>query len=182
MPLANAAAEHPWSTQAREGACWLVGHVLRGRGVRSLGGMLPAMGRYTDFRLYWEIWNGYPDREEPFANPNLVWVIASDDNASVCSVRREPGPSAHEIVWNARWRRLAVDEFRDLLGLLDQAQHAPLSTAVAGGDYLIAWKVTGVRSRRPFGLSAEYTAGPGGAGLTPLGQRMATMLHALEGR
>jgi hypothetical protein len=144
------------------------------------------MSHYTEFKLYWEQWGGYPDRTYPFGNPNLVWVIATKDSAARCLVRQE-SRGAMDVQGKADWERIPYTLVEQLIPLLHEAgvfsaaPHIGMDALVqpaANGDYLCVEDLTGVLDNRPFHLSLKYSA-PGGE-WSPLGERLRTVLIALR--
>jgi len=139
------------------------------------------MAHFTEFKLYWEIWGGYPDQDYPFGNPTLVWVIASKDSAVRCLVDGEPrGPM--EISWSADWKDIQFSLTEPLPVLLEEAGAfsipKQLVQGAPDGDYLEVWDLTGIFRDRPFGLSLKFTWP--GEQWSPLGQRLRSALMALR--
>jgi hypothetical protein len=144
------------------------------------------MSHYTDFKLYWEQWGGYPDRSYPFGNPNLVWIVATTDSAARCLVHQE-SRGAMTVEWKANWEQIPYALVAQLIPLLDEAcafSNTPLSDEralvqpSADGDYLCVEDVTGVLGDRPFHLSIKYLV-PGSV-WSPLGERLRSALIAMR--
>ena len=77
------------------------------------------MAHYTDFKLYWELWGGYPDRDLPFGQPELLWFVAAKNNAARCAVRSDAKGST-ELVWHANWQNIPYSLIQPLPALLDE--------------------------------------------------------------
>src|SRR5271154_6634430 len=75
------------------------------------------MSRFTDLKLYWEDWGGYPDRDYPFGNPTLMWLIASKQAAARCVVRSE-AQGAMTVNWSASWENISPTLVEPLPALL----------------------------------------------------------------
>lgn len=135
------------------------------------------MGRYTNFSLYWESWGGYADREAAFGFPTLVCVVASAENAAVCTVITDP-KRLPDIGWSADWRRVPLEDVAHLRALLEEVAQAPVVTGAEGGDYLSVENLTGALHGHPFHVTFQYTMA---AELTPLGRRLMTALAELRG-
>jgi hypothetical protein len=138
------------------------------------------MGRFVDCRLYWEEYGSYPDRDQPFGLPSLVWVIAKD-KAARCRVSAEP-KSASEVLWSADWKQVPYATVQGLKDMLEEVgafgELKPLVENGRGGDYLVVWDITGVVGDRAFHFSVEFTAP--GERWTPIGERFRQVLAALR--
>ncbi len=139
-----------------------------------------SMPPFTDFKLYWETWGGYADRDAPFGAPGLVWILASRTEAARCSVTASP-KSASEVLWSAQWTPVPQALIEPLPPLLEQigafGQLQPLVSGSAEGPYFSLWDLTGVLHGRAFHFSLRFTCP--GEQWTPLGRRLADALRAL---
>jgi hypothetical protein len=139
------------------------------------------MSRFSDFKLYWEDWGGYPDRDYPFGNPTLMWLIASKDAAARCMVRSD-AKGAMDVSWSARWESIPYTLVEPLPALLDEigafGAAQPLVQDAPDGDYLSVWDLTGVVGERPFHLSVKFSC-PGEI-WSPLGHRLRDALMELR--
>ena len=139
------------------------------------------MAHYTDFKLYWEDWGGYPDRSCPFGEPTLMWVIATKDRTARCIVDRAHR-GAMDVTWNAKWKGIPYSLVEPLPNLLEEAgvftESKPLVEDAADGDYLAVWDLTGIVRARAFHISLKFTCP--GERWTPLGQKVEAALYALR--
>jgi hypothetical protein len=140
------------------------------------------MAIFTDFKLYWESWGGYPDRSFPFGNPSLFWLLASGTGAARCAVARDSSGPARDH-WTARWEQVPWDLAEPLPALLRECgafgEPAPIVTDAVDGDYRVVWDLTGVSNDEPFHLCVNYILP--GERWTPLGIRLRDALGALQG-
>jgi len=118
------------------------------------------MSRFTEFRLYWEDWGGYPDRDYPFGNPTLTWLIASKEAAARCVVRPD-AKGAMDVSWSASWESIPYTLVEPLPALLEEigafGAPQPLVEDAADGDYLSVWDLTGAVGDRAFHLSVKFS-------------------------
>ncbi len=139
------------------------------------------MGHFTDFKLYWEVWGGYPDRSHPFGNPELLWVIASENSAVRCRVFPE-AKGAMTIDWNVKWEKIALDVVGQIKNILEEIgaydKLQPVVTNTVEGDYLMVWDITGVEGSRAFSISLKWTTP--GEQWTPLGERFREIMSLLS--
>jgi hypothetical protein len=141
------------------------------------------MAHYTDFKLYWEEWGGYPDREHAFGNPRLFWIIAQGESAAACNVFRTSTGSMTSAD-HAEWARIPYELFTPLPALLeeinvfDNPQTLVLSNPA--GDYRCVWDFTGVVGDRPFHFAINFCSGPVSEEWTPLGRQFRENLFALR--
>jgi hypothetical protein len=141
------------------------------------------MSHYTDFKLYWEEWGGYPDREYAFGNPSLFWIIAQGESAVACKVFRTPtGSMTSED--HAEWARIPYELFAPLPALLEEINvfenPQPLVLSNPAGIYRCVWDFTGVVGDRPFHFAINFCIGPVSEEWTPLGRRIKEILFALR--
>jgi hypothetical protein len=141
------------------------------------------MSHYTDFKLYWEEWGGYPDREQAFGNPRLLWIIAQGEGAASCKVfRTSTGSMTSED--HAQWTRIRYELVAPLPPLLEEIgvfeNPQPLVLSNPAGDYRCVWDFTGVIGDRPFHFSTNFCSGPQSEEWTPLGRRLHEILFALR--
>lgn len=141
------------------------------------------MSHYTDFKLYWEEWGGYPDREYAFGNPSLFWIIARGDAAGACKVfRTATGSMTSED--HAEWARIPYELVAPLPALLEEIGvfdvPKPLVISNPKGFYRCVWDFTGVIGDRPFHFSINFCSGPISEEYTPLGRRLNEILFALR--
>jgi hypothetical protein len=139
------------------------------------------MAHFTDLKLYWEEWGGYPERRYPFGEPTLTWILATRDSAARCLIRAE-SKGAMDVSWTASWAKLPSHLIEPLPALLEDIgafdSQKPLVADAPDGAYLTVWDLTGVLLDRPFHLSLKFTRP--GERWTPLGQRLRTALIALR--
>lgn len=144
---------------------------------------LNLMSRFTDFKLYWEDWGGYPDRDYPFGNPTLTWLIASKQSAARCIVRSE-AEGAMSVNWHASWENVPLALAEPLPALLQDigafGAPQPLVEDPADADYLSVWDLTGAVGTRAFHMSIKFGC-PGETWL-PLGRRLRDALMELRVR
>jgi hypothetical protein len=139
------------------------------------------MSHYTDFKLYWEVWGGYPERTYPFGNPELIWIIASENSAARCQVFSESKGSM-TLQWKAEWDKIeyeVVDRLKNVLediGAFDNLK--PLVANAAEGDYRSVWDLTGVDGDRTFRFSLTWTTP--GEQWTALGERFREIMGLLR--
>jgi hypothetical protein len=138
------------------------------------------MSRYTDFKLFWETYGGYPDRA--FQSPDLIWIVGSGASAARCKVERvrnHLGPRTFTAVWETIPYE-PVEAFKvmlDEIGAFDQLK--PLVTVRDSSPYMTVWDFEGLVGERAFHFSLEwFDALPPS---TPLGQRFFEALYALRG-
>jgi hypothetical protein len=134
------------------------------------------MSRYTQFKLYWEDWTGYPDQSHPWAEPTLVWIVATRETASRCLVDRQA--KDNKVIWNANWQALPYSKVRELVRLLHEVgvfdKPKQLVEDSGDGDYLSVWDLTGVLDDRVFHMSLSFRS-PGHKWNT-LGQQLKNAL------
>lgn len=143
------------------------------------------MSHYTDFKLYWEEWDGYPDREHAFGNPNLFWTIAQGESAVACKVFRTSTGSMTSAD-HAQWARMPCEIFAPLPALLEEigvfGVLKPLVQSDPAGEYRCVHDFTGVMGEKPFHFAINYCAPHPELELewTPLGTRLMEILYAIK--
>jgi hypothetical protein len=141
------------------------------------------MSHYTDFKLYWEEWGGYPDREYAFGNPSLFWIIAQGEDAVACKVFRT-STGSQTLEDHAEWARIPYELVAPLPALLEEigvfGALKPLLISNPEGDYRFVRDFTGVIGDRPFHFSLNFCSGPINAEYTPLGKRLNEILYAIK--
>jgi hypothetical protein len=141
-----------------------------------------GVAHFTDLKLYWEQWGGYPERDHPFGNPDLVWIVATRGAAARCRVVGVPA-GAMEIRWEASWSSIPYPLVEPLPNLLEEigafGTLKPLVASGASGDYRVVHDITGVLDSRAFHFALNFTT-PGHA-WTPFGERLMRMLEAISG-
>jgi hypothetical protein len=139
------------------------------------------MSRFTELKLYWEDWGGYPDRDYPFGNPTLTWLIASKEAAARCVVR-SASQGAMDVGWSASWENIPYTLVEPLPALLEEigafGAAQPLVEDAPDGDYLSVWDLTGAVGERAFHLSVKFSC-PGEI-WSPLGHRLRDALMELR--
>ena len=139
------------------------------------------MSRFTDLKLYWEDWGGYPDRDYPFGNPTLMWLIASKQSAARCIVRSETA-AAMVVNWSASWENIPSALVEPLPALLHDigafGTPQPLVEDRPDADYLSVWDLTGAVGDHAFHISIKFGC-PGECWL-PLGRRLRDALMELR--
>jgi len=139
------------------------------------------MAHFTDLKLYWEDWSGYPERSKPFGEPTLTWILATRDAAARCLIRAE-AKGAMDVTWKAGWTKLPFRLVEPLPAILEDVgafgSQKPLIADGPDGAYLTVWDLTGVLLDRSFHLSLTFTRP--GERWTPLGERLRTALIALR--
>jgi hypothetical protein len=139
------------------------------------------MAHFTDLKLYWEDWSGYPERSNPFGEPTLTWILATRDAAARCLISAE-AKGAMDVTWKAGWTKLPFRLVEPLPALLEDVgafgSQRPLIADGPDGAYLTVWDLTGVVLDRTFHLSLKFTRP--GERWTPLGERLRTALIALR--
>jgi hypothetical protein len=138
------------------------------------------MGRFTDFRFYWEEYGSYPDRNYPFGLPSLVWIVAKD-KAVRCRVCSE-SKSASEVLWTAAWKQIPYESVQRLKDILEEVgafgELQPLVQNRHGGVYLVLWDITAVVGDHTCHFSVEFTTP--GERWTPIGKRFQEVMAALR--
>jgi len=139
------------------------------------------MSRFTYLKLYWEDWGGYPDRDYPFGNPTLMWLIASKETAARCVVRSDVKGSM-DVSWSANWEKIPYILIEPMPALLEDigafGAPQPLVEDAPDGDYLSVWDLTGVVGERAFHRTIKFSC-PGEI-WSPLGHRLRDSLMELR--
>jgi len=135
----------------------------------------------TEFKLYWEIWEGYANPDKFFAGPTLIWVIASTDTARRCLLERSAANTT-QIAWTVNWEQIPYSTITELSVLLEEAgahgSPKQLVDSTKEGDYLTIWDLTCVVQSRPSHLSVRFTTP--GEQWSDLAQRLNAVLSSLR--
>jgi hypothetical protein len=137
------------------------------------------MAHYTDFKLYWEQWGGYPDRAESFGNPSLLWILSQGENVGGCKVYRTTQGS-QDVTDHAVWRHLSATDIEALKCLIQQCStyDGELVASNPDGDYRVVWDFTGTIGIEPYHFSINYCS-PGENWTSP-GKRLKDFLYDLN--
>jgi hypothetical protein len=139
------------------------------------------MSHYTDFKLYWEQWGGYPAEAKSFGNPSLLWILSKGENLGGCKVYRTIQGS-QDITDHAVWRQLANVDIEALKCLIQECirYDGELVVSNPDGDYRFVDDITGVIGNQPFHFSINYCCP--GESWTSLGKRLRNILFSMQNK